>query len=139
MQGLDTIQYLIESLRYFQTEFNSSAYSTMGFTVVAGGWLMTSKSARAFVHAHYGLACVAIGLVALAFLGYAWMCLRIQELSQGIYDRLVAIPAAQGLFEHHRLTLPGAIAYIAFQGVASALVIVGLVAALRNPVTDGDD
>jgi len=42
---------LLDALKFFRENFISSAYSTMGFTIIAAGWLIPSKPAREFIHA----------------------------------------------------------------------------------------
>jgi hypothetical protein len=57
----EVISALMEALKFFREQYLSSAYSTMGFTVIGAGWLITSRSARVFIHSHRWLGILAAG------------------------------------------------------------------------------
>lgn len=123
----------IEALKYYRQNFISSAYSTMGFNAVAIGWLITSSSARLFLHSHRWLSLAAMIMIIISYSGYWVLSLRVQSLSQGIASKLSAYPAAQGLHEHYALGLPGVYGFILIQGLAMAFIILVVIAILRDP------
>lgn len=129
MESQEKTRYLITALKDYQSNFNSSAYQTMGFSLVAAGWLMTSKEARGFLHANQWLAYVAIGLLIVSFFGYWWMAWRVHKLSQNIYQQLQGIKGAEGLYEHYLLSQRGVLGYIGMQGLASLFIVLVVVAA----------
>jgi len=89
---VDRLKLLIDALKHYQDGFTKSAYSSMGFLLLVAGWLMTSKPAREFLVSEPTVGRVGIAVMALSAAGYLMMSLRIQRLSQGIADRLTAMP-----------------------------------------------
>lgn len=128
-----TINALIEALKYYRENFISSAYSTMGFTAVAIGWLITSRSARLFLHSHRWLSLASIIMIIISFAGYWGLSLGVQSLSQEITDKLSAYSSARGLYEHYTLSLVGVYGFILIQGLATAFIILVILAILRDP------
>jgi hypothetical protein len=133
IDDVTAINALIEALKYYRENFISSAYSTMGFTAVAIGWLITSRSARLFLHSHRWLSLAAVIMIIISYAGYWELSLRVQSLSQGIANKLSAYPAAQGLYEHYTLSLAGVHGFILIQGLATGFIILVMVAILRDP------
>jgi hypothetical protein len=133
MDEAATINALMESLKFFRDQYLSSAYSTMGFTAIAAGWLITSRSARLFLHSHRWLGLSSLFLIVLTYIGYWRMSLGVQTLSQIISDKLSMHSAAQGLYEHYALTLPSVYGFIFMQGLALVFMILIIIATLKDP------
>ena len=72
---------LLDALKFYRENFISSAYSTMGFSVVAAGWLITSKSAQEFIRNRRWLGWVSIAMIVLSYVGYWRMALAVQSWS----------------------------------------------------------
>ena len=127
------INALMEALRFFRDHYLSSVYSSMGVTALAAGWLITSRSARVFLHAHRWLSVSSIFVIILSYIGYWKMTLGVQTLSQTIYDKLSMFSSAQGVYEHYALTRPGVFGFILMQGLAATFIILLIIATMKDP------
>ena len=119
MPEIEKIKLLIEALSGFQTGLLGNATWAIGVSAIAAGWLITSDKARNFFRRHHTVAHVFAILIVLGTIGYGFLTLEIQQTSQTISDRLAEIENANGLFEHYRVSVMFAVAYIAFQSAAS--------------------
>jgi len=129
----EAIKILIEALKYYRDGFHSSAYSTMGFTALAAGWLITSQSARDFIHSHRWLGWSAIAMIMASFAGYWKMAIGVMKLSLEVSGKLHTYGNAAGLYEHYLLKQSGVNGYILIQGLATAFIILVLIAILFPP------
>ncbi|MEM6333608.1 MAG: hypothetical protein AAF823_09755 [Planctomycetota bacterium] len=139
MKDGEKIAELIDALGTFRQDFVSSGYSTMAFLLLAVGWLITSKSARAFLSAHHWLAWTAVLLTGLNFVGYAWVSLKIQDTSQSIFDTLTKLEPDKEVYEHHLISLWGVWMFILFNLIASILIVASLLAIIRNPCIGNEE
>jgi hypothetical protein len=105
----------------------------MGFTLIATGWLITSRSARVFLNSHRWLGLSSIFMIIITYVGYWKLSLGVQAISQGIADKLSKFVEASGLYEHYTLTLSGVYGFIMLQGLALFLVILIIIATLKDP------
>src|SRR5687767_12872457 len=96
----EMIASLMEAIKFFREQYLSSAYSTMGFTVIVAGWLITSRSARVFIHTHRWLGISGITILILSYIGYWRMSLGVQSASQRIVDKLAALHVDASVFDH---------------------------------------
>lgn len=136
MDTTNKILELLKAISQYQENFVSSAYSTMGFLLLVDGWLVTSTSARAFIHRHKTLAWVGIFLAVVNLLAYAYISFDIQAISQNIYSQLASIPGTEGLYEHYLLSKRGVSLFILFQALATLVMIFTLCAIVKDPVLE---
>src|SRR5258706_1486038 len=94
---------LIEALKGYQEGFNTSAYSTMGFLLIAAGWLITSDEARCFLNSHPGVVIAGVAAIVLGSLAFVFVSFRVYRLSARIANGLELMPGTQGLYEHYRI------------------------------------
>jgi len=123
---------LIDALRGYQVGFNTSAYSTMGFLVVAAGWLVTSSDARSFLMVHPGVVNAGIGAMVLGSLAFVVVAFRVYRLSARIAKSLEVMPGTQGVYEHYRITAVGVCAYLVALGAVVTLILSILLAIREN-------
>jgi len=126
---------LLDALKFYRENFISSAYSTMGFTVVAVGWLITSKSAQDFIRSHRWLGLTSIVMIVITYIAYWRMSLGVQRASHDI------AAALQGrmediVYKHYELSINGISGFILIQGLATAFVILLILSIIRELVKD---
>lgn len=126
---LDRIKLLIDALKGFQSGLLTNATWAIGITAVAGGWLMTSNEALAYFGDHRNVSRFFTLLIIVSTIGYAYLTLKVQQVSQSVYVQLRGLESAKGLFEHHRVSLEFAWAYVIFQILASLALVTVLVSA----------
>lgn len=126
---------LLEALRFYRENFISSAYSTMGFTVVAIGWLVTSKSAQDFIRPRRWLGLASIIMIAASYAGYWRMALAVQSSSHAIATEL-SKHYQQIVYGHYELSLQGVYGFILIQGLATAFIILLIVSIINEPITE---
>ena len=136
MCEIEKIKLLIEALSGFQTGLLGNATWAIGVSAVAAGWLITSDKARNFFRRYHKAAYVFAIMIVLSTIGYGFLTLEIQQTSQTISDRLTEIEDAKGLFEHYRVSVMFATAYIAFQSAASFALAVMLVLIAKDSDAD---
>jgi hypothetical protein len=130
---VEVISSLMEAIRFFREQHLSSAYSTMGFTVVAAGWLITSRSARVFIHSHRWLGITGIVMLFASYIGYWRISLGVQAASQGIADQLVSLQVDRSVYGHYILSPQGVHGFIFIKGLALLFLVLIIIAVLRNP------
>ncbi|MBI5825480.1 MAG: hypothetical protein HZB18_15735 [Chloroflexi bacterium] len=133
MDDKDKINTLLNALIFFRSQYLSASYSTMGFTIIAAGWLVTSRSARVFLNSHRWLGLSSIFMIILTYIGYWKLSLGVQAISQGIADKLSKFVDASGMYEHYIIMLSGVYGFILLQGLALVFVILVIIAALKDP------
>jgi len=133
METAETITALLEAIKFFREQYFSSAYSTMGFTIISAGWLITSQSARVFLHSHRWLGMSAIIMLILTYIGYWEMSLGVQALSQGISNQLMLLGVDKVVFEHYELSIQGVYGFIFLQGLALVFTSLIIIAILKDP------
>jgi hypothetical protein len=133
MTDSEKITTLLNALIFFRSQYLSSSYSTMGFTFIVAGWLITSGSARVFLHSHRWLGLSSIFVAILAYIGYWKLSLGVQAISQGIADQLSQFVDATGMYEHYTITLSGVYGFIFMQGLALVIVVLVIIATLKDP------
>ena len=132
MSEVKKIELLIDALSGFQTGLLENAAWAMGISAVAAGWLITSDKARDFFRRHHKVAYVFAISIVLSTIGYSFLTLEIQQTSQTIFCRLAEFKDAEGLFEHYRISVMFAVAYIAFQSAVSLALAIMLVLIARE-------
>ena len=133
MDDKDKFNALLNALIFFRSQYLSNSYSSMGFTVIAAGWLITSRSARVFLNSHRWLGLSSIFLMILTYIGYWKLSLGVQAISQGIADKLSKLVDAPGLYEHYTITHSGVYGFILLQGLALVFVILVIIAIIKDP------
>jgi len=135
MKEPEMIATLMEAIKFFRGQYISSAYSTMGFTIIAAGWLITSRSARVFVHSHRWLGISSIAMIVMGYIGYWRMSLGVQKASQEIADQLKILLGQDSsfLYGHYALSIEGVKGFIFLQGLALLFLSLIIIAVLRNP------
>jgi hypothetical protein len=89
---------LYANLKYYHDSSIDSAFKVAGFLIIVGGWLITSKDARAFLASSnlFRLTAVTVILVIAAF--YTLIAMRVMWHSRLTFNRLKEleyIPTAQ--------------------------------------------
>lgn len=129
----EVISALMEAIKFFREQHLSSAYSTMGFTVVGAGWLITSRSARVFIHSHRWLGITGIVILFASYIGYWRMSLGVQAASQGIADQLAILQVDKSVYGHYTLSPQAVQGFVFIQGLALLFLVLIIIAVLRNP------
>jgi len=97
---VEKAKVLIAAAERLQTNYNTSAYSTMGFWVLGLGWLITSENARSFLNQNPELI---IGSIIFAFANlilYTFASLKVHKSSKAITEKLKDWPYIHGSYEH---------------------------------------
>lgn len=126
---------LLDALKFYRENFISSAYSTMGFSVVAAGWLITSKSAQEFIRNRRWLGWVSIAMIVLSYVGYWRMALAVQSWSQAIAEAL-GTHYEEIIYKHYELSLNGVYGFILIQGLAAAFIILLIYSVIYGPESE---
>ncbi|MDC5819608.1 hypothetical protein OPW19_07160 [Vibrio europaeus] len=122
----ERLKILIAALERYQANYNTSAYSTMGFWLVGLGWLLTSSSARSFIETQPYLKVASIVFIWLNWVLFSYASYRVYKVSNKLYDRLVNWKYAEGAFEHAKMPLASIALYSVFIGLVVVLITVVL-------------
>jgi len=132
MTESEIIRTLMDALKFYRENFISSSYSTMGFTIVAVGWLITSKSAQDFFRSHRRLSVAAIAMLIVSFIAYWRLALGVWALSHAIAEKL-STHIERSLFQYYELSSQGVYGFILLQGLATAFIILLIVSIINEP------
>ncbi|MGY3571985.1 hypothetical protein [Vibrio paucivorans] len=124
----DRLKILIAALERYQANYNTSAYSTMGFWLVGVGWLLTSESAREFIFLHENIKFASIAFIWINWILFTYASYRVYKVSDQLYTRLENWTFARGTFEHAKMP----IAAIAIYSTIICSVVVLITVILMN-------
>ena len=108
----ESFKALFDALKDYQGKALDSGYKTLGFMVIALGWLMTSKDTRQFLESHPGVCNAGIVFLAVGCVCYALMSFRMYRLSQSVARKLDALNYAdQDVYSHYIIKWPVPVVY----------------------------
>ncbi|EAS42887.1 hypothetical protein C9J48_11070 [Photobacterium profundum] len=107
----EKLKILVAALERYQANYNTSAYSTMGFWLIGLGWLFTSSSAREFIACHEYLRLAAIAFIWINLILFSYGSYRVYRISNRLYQKLNNWEYAKGTFEHAKMPLASIVLY----------------------------
>lgn len=121
----EKLKILVAALERYQANYNTSAYSTMGFWLLGLGWLMTSEPARELMVDDI-LTISAICFVWLNWVLFSYASYRVYKISNKLFQRLENWEYANGTFEHAKMPLVVMVIYSSIIALVVALITVVL-------------
>jgi hypothetical protein len=79
---------LYANLKYYRDSAIDSVFKVAGFLIVVGGWLVTSKDARAFLASNFTVRLTAVVVIVVIAAVYTLITIRVMRHSQLTFDRL---------------------------------------------------
>ena len=123
MDSQEQFKILLDALKGYQASFLDSGYKTLGFMVVALGWLITSDGARKFLQAHWHIRLAALVFLGLGVIGYGFMAYRGYALSRSVYAKLEQLNyAKREVYEHYVISKVAPVHYTLFHFLISVLI-----------------
>ncbi|MHC6529481.1 hypothetical protein [Vibrio proteolyticus] len=122
----ERLKILIAALERYQANYNTSAYSTMGFWLLGLGWLLTSESARLSIETQPYLKEASVVFIWLNWVLFTYASFRVYRVSNNLYDKLSSWKYAEGVFEHAKMPLVSIVLYSAIIGLVVVLITVVL-------------
>lgn len=132
MEPQEHFKILLEALKGYQTSFLDSGYKTLGFMVIALGWLITSDGARKFLTTHENIRLAALLFLGLGVIGYGFMAYRVYSLSRSVLIKLERLGyASREVYEHYAISKVAPVYYTLFHLLIS--VLIGIVINSTDP------
>jgi hypothetical protein len=121
----EVFKALFEALKDYQSKALDSGYKTLGFMVVALGWLMTSKDTRDFLHSHSDVRCASVGFLVVGGFCYLFMSRRMYKLSQSIAKKLDTLNyASHDVYDHYIIKPAVPVTYSILHLLISGLIAI---------------
>src|SRR5947207_1770276 len=79
---------LYANLKYYHDSSIDSVFKVAGFLIIVGGWLVTSKDARAFLASSILIRLTAVTVVLIIGAVYTQIAIRVMRNSQLTFNRL---------------------------------------------------
>jgi hypothetical protein len=79
---------LYANLKYYRESSIDGVFKVAGFLIVVGGWLVTSKDARAFLASNFPVRLTAVVVIVVIAAVYTLIAIRVMRHSQLTFDRL---------------------------------------------------
>jgi TRAP-type C4-dicarboxylate transport system permease small subunit len=79
---------LYANLKYYRDSSIDSVFKVAGFLIIVGGWLLTSRDARAFLASNSLIRFTAVAVILVIAVVYTLIAVRILRDSQRAFDRL---------------------------------------------------
>jgi hypothetical protein len=79
---------LYANLKYYHDSSIDSVFKVAGFLIIVGGWLVTSKDARAFLASSILIRLTAVTVVLIIAAVYTLIAIRVMRNSQLTFNRL---------------------------------------------------
>lgn len=128
MEPQEQFKTLLEALKGYQASALDSGYKTLGFMVVALGWLITSEGARAFLKANVYTKVATLVFLGLSVIGYGFMAYRVYSLSRSVFAKLERLGyAPREVYAHYVISKVVPVYYTIFHFLISALISVVII------------
>ena len=79
---------LYGELKYYRDSAVDSVFKVAGFFLILGGWLVTSKDARAFLESSFPVRLAAVVVIVVIAAVYTLIAIRVMRHSQLAFDKL---------------------------------------------------
>lgn len=123
MEPQEQFKTLLEALKGYQASALDNGYKTLGFMVVALGWLITSEGARTFLKANGYIRLAALVFLGLSVIGYGFMAYRVYSLSRSVFAKLERLGyATRDVYEHYVISKLVPVYYTFFHALISTLI-----------------
>ena len=123
MEPQEQFKTLLEALKGYQASSLDSGYKTLGFMVIALGWLITSEAARTFLKANWYIKFAALVFLGLSVIGYGFMAYRVYSLSRSVLAKLERLGyATREVYEHYAISRVVPVYYTLFHFLISTLI-----------------
>lgn len=123
----EKLKILIAALERYQANYNTSAYSTMGFWLLGLGWLLTSTNTRDIIGDQKYLPEAAIAFIWINWVLFSYASYRLFVVANTLYQRLENWPYAKGSFEHAKMPYASLIVYCSIIGLIVILITLVLI------------
>ena len=123
MEPQEQFKTLLEALKGYQASALDSGYKTLGFMVVALGWLVTSEGARKFLTQSWNIRAAALVFLLISVIGYGFMAYRVYSLSRSVFAKLERLGyAPREVYSHYVISKVVPVYYTIFHFLISALI-----------------
>jgi cytochrome c biogenesis protein CcdA len=99
MFGVESAETQLEALRYIHDSVRSSFNTTLGFIVVASGWLISSSRARNVISTHRRMKTVLLTVIAGGWLLHALRLWMLHTRSANLASTIDADPSVIAAYE----------------------------------------
>lgn len=123
----EKLKILIAALERYQANYNTSAYSTMGFWLLGLGWLLTSTDTRNIINDQDHLIEAAIAFIWANWVLFSYASYRVFKTADNLYQRLENWSYAKGTFEHAKMHYVTLIIYCSIIGLIVSLITLVLI------------
>jgi hypothetical protein len=79
---------LYANIKYYRDSSIDSVFKVAGFLIVVGGWLVTSRDARAFLASNFLIRLTAVAVILVIAGVYMLIAIRVLRDSRRTFDRL---------------------------------------------------
>jgi hypothetical protein len=128
LESQEEFKTLLEALKGYQANSLDSGYKTLGFMVIALGWLITSEGARTFLKANWNIRFATLIFLGLSVIGYGFMAYRVYSLSRSVLAKLERLGyAKREVYEHYAISKVVPVYYTVFHFLISTLIAVVII------------